>query len=289
MFTIDKKKMNVPEIDGDLLNLLFEDYVLEEQGDNLNLNAGNFELGELKELVPEMDEDGMVTLTAAEGRPASIPSASNRFASNENIDMFLQENQNANTLKKTKQDVDLLHLYLQGRGEMRNIQFIPPEQLSEHVSQFLVTVRKKNGEQYEPCSLRSFLSSFDRHLKASGYKCSIINSIEFAKCREVLRCKQKQLKSMGKGNKPQTADPINDEVIEQFYSCGTLGNGHPEALLHSLWLICTQHFGMRTGQEVRNLKWGDVQLKEDGHGKYLVYDTERQTKTRTGANYRDTR
>ena len=48
--------------------------MIEEQDNNLNLDVGNFEIGDLKELVPEMDDDGMVTLTAAEGRPASGPS-----------------------------------------------------------------------------------------------------------------------------------------------------------------------------------------------------------------------
>ncbi len=116
-----------------------------------------------------------------------------------------------------------------------------------------------------------------------------MTSLEFNKTRNVLKCKQKKLKQLGKGNKPNSSDPIDDAMIEQFYRCGTLGDSSPDALLRSMWFICTVYFGMRTGQETHKLRWGDISLKEDENGKYLLYDTERQTKTRTGANAGDVR
>ena len=50
-------------------------------------------------------------------------------------------------------------------------------------------------------------------------------------------------------------------------------------------------FGMRAVKEQYDLMWGDiVLLKDPDSGKrFLLYDTERTTKTRTGANVRNLR
>ncbi|XP_053389801.1 uncharacterized protein LOC128552764, partial [Mercenaria mercenaria] len=72
----------------------------------------------------------------------------------------------------------------------------------------------------------------------------------------------------------------------KLYDAKTLGDENPRAVIHSLWLICTTYFGMRTGQEIHSLRWGDIQLEIDDQTgeEYLVLDTERQTKTQTGSD-----
>ena len=61
-----------------------------------------------------------------------------------------------------------------------------------------------------------------------------------------------------------------------------LGLSSGEALLNTLWLNNSIHFGLRSCQEHRDMCWGDVKLCEDAKGnEYLEY-TERQTKTRSG-------
>ena len=43
---------------------------------------------------------------------------------------------------------------------------IPPKELNAYISEFIITVRKKdNNEDYEPSSLRSLMASFERYLK----------------------------------------------------------------------------------------------------------------------------
>ena len=41
-------------------------------------------------------------------------------------------------------------------------------------SEFIVAVRRKDGEDFEPSSLRGLICSFNRHLKACKYPCSVI-------------------------------------------------------------------------------------------------------------------
>ena len=79
-------------------------------------------------------------------------------------------------------------------------------------------MRKKNGEEYEPSSLRAFIQSIDWHLRKNNYGFSVLNDKEFHKVQHILKKKQKQLKSIGKGNQPNAADPLSDEDIDTFYS-----------------------------------------------------------------------
>lgn len=82
---------------------------------------------------------------------------------------------------------------------------MPPEDLDSYISRFILSVRKQSGDEYEPTMLRGMVSSL-RHLKRRRYCESIITGQAFAKTREVHKSKQKQLKRIGKGNKPQEAN-----------------------------------------------------------------------------------
>ena len=127
-------------------------------------------------------------------------------------------------------------------------------------------MRKKNGEEYEPSSLRAYIQSIDRHLRKNNYGFSVLNDKEFHEVQDILKKKQKQLKSIGKGNRPNAADPLSDEDIDTFYSRKVLGIHSPRALLNTLWMNNCTFFGMKPGKEQRDLCWGDLQLKTDSEG-----------------------
>lgn len=217
--------------------------------------------------------------------------AANRNFRSVDPDDFLKQNQNKNTKRKTDSDMRLFLSFLMSKNEVRKPEFIPPDILNSLLCEFILGVTKKDGTEYEPTTLRGFIGSIDRYLKDNNSKMSIFRDIDFAKSRTVLTKKMQQLKSEGKGNKPREAQVLDNTTIEKMFKANTLGNSNPRALIHSMWYICTQYFGMRTGKECRDLCWGDVQLclDEESGLEYVVYDKERQTKTRTGANPRDTR
>lgn len=209
----------------------------------------------------------------------------------EYIKSFSEQQENENTKKKTLYDLRIFNEFLLSEQENREIHTIPPKELQDLVVRFVLGVRKKNGEEYEPSSIRAFLQSVDRHLRKNGYSYSLLNDKEFNEVQDILKKKQKkQLKSIGKGNKPNSADPITDELIEQFHSEGILGNKTPRALLNTVWMNNCVYFGMRPGKEQRDLCWGDLQLKTNTEGvRYVEFAIERQTKTRTGENPRNVR
>ena len=181
---------------------------------------------------------------------------------------MLTINNNNNNNKKR-----LLKKYLSAQNEQREVQEINPQELDRYLTDFIRSVRQKDGEDYEPTSLRSLIGSFERHLKNNNYPASIINVREFELTRRSLQAKQKELKKAG--------------LMLKWIFCtkkNLLGVSSPESVLNTLWLNNTVHFGLRGCQEHTQMRWGDVKLCRDSQGKeYLEYN-ERQTKTRTGAD-----
>ena len=98
-------------------------------------------------------------------------------------------------------DLKLFNEFLNSEEEERNIENIPASE-QQLAKKFVLGVRKKNGEEYEPSSLRGFLQSVDRHLRKKECTFSLLNDKEFCEVQDILRKKQEQLKDIGKRNKP---------------------------------------------------------------------------------------
>ncbi|XP_071086635.1 uncharacterized protein [Haliotis cracherodii] len=122
----------------------------------------------------------------------------------EEVDLFLDTEVNQNTKRKTEQDVRVFQEFLEANLEFREFTVIPPTELSNYLSMFILSVRKKDAGEYELSSLRSFISSIQRVMKKKGYN-KTIDDVELSKMKETLKLKQKSLKSQGKGNKPKAA------------------------------------------------------------------------------------
>ena len=45
----------------------------------------------------------------------------------------------------------------------RKIEDIPAAELNEYISEFILSVRAKDGKEYEPTSVRSLMTSFEQH------------------------------------------------------------------------------------------------------------------------------
>ena len=86
-----------------------------------------------------------------------------------------------------------------------------------------------------------------------------------------LKAKQKDLKAKGLGNKPRTSDSLTDEEIEKLYAAKCLGIESSQAVMNTLRLNSTIHFGFRRGKKKKRnreiLRWGDVILKQTPEGR----------------------
>jgi hypothetical protein len=243
-----------------------------------------------------VSSDSQIGSTSGSNEMKVVNGKSVRFAdvSSDDVDTFIDAHANKSTKDKTKGHVALLQKFMKEKNDIRNILELSPSEINDTLKVFFVSVRKHNGDEYEPVTLRSMLGSFERHLRDNNYRngChSLIRGNEFAGARNALKAKQKNLKAQGRGCQPCKADTPTPQEIQIFYEKKLLGLHNPKSILNSLWFNNTVMFGMRGGQtEHRNLQWGDVSLRKDPIiGEYLELNLERQTKTRTGVDIQNIR
>ena len=105
-----------------------------------------------------------------------------------------------------------------------------PATLNEVLQKFYLEVRKQNGSEYKPDSLKVIQAALERPLSAHKYPYSLINSREFASSMAVLDAKAKELQMQEYGKKQNRAQPYNTAVEESFWSSGLLGDHNGVAL-----------------------------------------------------------
>ncbi len=74
-----------------------------------------------------------------------------------------------------------------------------------------------------------------------------------------------------------------------LWTTNQLGNANPESVLNTLWFNNTVHFGLRGSDEHKQMRWGDVELKQDSSGLEFLEFTERVSKTRQGVDAKGVR
>ena len=202
------------------------------------------------------------------------------------ISSFIAENKPKNTCQKTNSDLNTWKRWNKSVGENRPIESLSNEELDTLLCHFFINVRKINGDEYEPGSLKDMQRSLERYLQQDcGKKFSIIGHIDFLKSRQVLVAKQKQLRrDFGKGRKPNRAKALTDEEMEKLWDIKQLGAHSPSSLLNTVWLNNTMHFGWRGRDEHYRVRFGDVLLKTENNEEYLEWCVERGSKTRDGSN-----
>ncbi|XP_070531551.1 uncharacterized protein KIAA1958-like [Ptychodera flava] len=205
-----------------------------------------------------MADDSCDAMPSTDGRQS-------RFATLSSVDLdnFVADQQNKETVRKTNGHIALFKEYLAENGERRDVCDIPPTELDPLVGKFLCGVRKEDGSEYEPSYLRGMFSSLERHLRWKKYDVSLTTGPEFFTAREQLKTKQKSLRKHGKGNLPNKAGTLTDDNVDHLYGTKQLGGHSPQSIINTLWLNNMLHFGMRAIKEHRSFCWGDVQLKRD--------------------------
>ena len=103
---------------------------------------------------------------------------------------------NPNTARKTKQNVRLFQEFLMHKGVEKNIEEIPASELCAYMEAFILSARKENLDNYQPCTLHGIIASIFRYLKENKYNKNL-QSAEFRGLRDVLKAKTKVRNLLG--------------------------------------------------------------------------------------------
>lgn len=189
---------------------------------------------------------------------AVITSEENR----ENVQNYILAQWAENTIKKTEYDLNVWKMFFRNKGEEREIEDIPAEELNILICRFMMEIKKKDGSAYKPATLSCFQRSLQRYLNDKNSNINILKDQEFQKARDVLLSKKTQLLvEQGKGNHPQAATELTNAEEDLLFRSSEFGDKNPEALQRTVWWLLALHFGFRARDESRKLKWKDIFLR----------------------------
>ena len=170
------------------------------------------------------------------------------------INDYIIKQQNKNTRAKTTRDLKLLIEFLREKHEQRNPQEIEAKELNEYLCEFILSVKQKDGKDFKPSSLRGLFSRFNRHLKECEYPVSVIEDVGFERTRICLEAKNKQLVKEGKGNRPNAAEALSDDEINNLHEKKPPGNFKRRSIYkHTLALQYTAFWSTRTWRASANV------------------------------------
>lgn len=192
--------------------------------------------------------------------------------------------ENKNTHRKTGADMRILTAYMRSLNEMRLPEAIPPEELDKYLSSFFLVVRKADGSEYEPCSLRAMLASIERYLRFKNYPLSLTRDSAFSNMRNVLKLKQQTLRSIGKGQKNQSevtpSTLAREGKIAHLFKSQEMGPYTPSSLVFTLCFYFCMYLRLRKSTENKKLLWGDIVLCKDDSGReFLTFSSQMLRRT----------
>ena len=146
----------------------------------------------------------------------------------EEIEKLAEKAVNKNTVKTTKTWMNVWKSWAESKGLNNDIVKYEAKELDECLSRFFAEIRKSDGSDYEPDSLRVMLAALDRHLKENDSKISIAKDREFVKCRQVLEGKARALREKGHGKRPNATKALTVQDEEQLWKNRVLGEQNPK-------------------------------------------------------------
>ena len=95
-------------------------------------------------------------------------------------------------------------------------------------------MRKKDGKEYEPDSLRVMQGSLQRYLIDRKCQINILSDIEFEGSRRILEGKARELREQGMGKPPNASVALTSDEEDMLWQLGRLGKSSPATLVHTM-------------------------------------------------------
>ena len=130
--------------------------------------------------------------------------------------------------------------------------------------------KKKDGEDYEPESLKIMESAIERYLKEENYPLSIVRPREFHSSQEILNAKAISLSQQGKGKRPNNPQQITPEEESALWEKDQLGDFNGKVLTNVNFKNLTEQLGFRGRREHYDAYMEDVIIRQQEDGTEVI-------------------
>ena len=237
------------------------------------------------ELYPLECNNSSTTLVSTSEQDGTSKNDVSRFpeVSTDDIEALRSLAVNKNTSRSTKQWMNVFKKWCKSRRIQNvNIETMSPVELDKLLGKFYAEIKKQDGEDCEPESLRIMQCALERYLKDNGYEISILRDREFRKSQDILNAKAIFLRQQGKGKRPNKAQAMTLAEETALWEKAQLGNFNARVLTNTNFKNLTEQLGLRGRQEHYDSYVEDFIIRQQEDGGEVVEFRESPTKTRSG-------
>ena len=178
------------------------------------------------------------------------------------------------TRRQTVREVKRFLNFLKSLGEDRQPEDIPPGELDIYLVEYIPTLQKYNGEEYQHRTVCSYIRGLDRYLKIKGYTKSVIQDPEFTRSRKVLEenksISDNVIGQFGPVETSTKSDILTEDEEDVLWITGVLGGNNPKSLRNAMWFVISKYFGITYNKDHYSLCWGNLKEGTDAEGKSYV-------------------
>jgi hypothetical protein len=241
----------------------------------------------------EFDESDILDYLGEADEPLSKKS---RFAdplTEEDIKEKVKEKIPAGTKQKEKWAIGLLKSWqaernsqgiVTGNHVFKNVDDFTAGDLDYVLSFFILEVRNEKGERYKSNTLKGMIAMIQHYYNTSLQKgWSIFLDQAFQRCRNSLDLAMKESRESGCDRIKRRAEVLDKQREETLWEKRCLGDDTAQKLVHTLIYLFGKNFALRSREEHRNIKTGNLRKCYDHQLRrnYIEY-TEDISKTSKG-------
>ena len=152
---------------------------------------------------------------------------------------------------------------------------------------FIREVKKLDGSDFPPNTLRELIIMIQMHLQQNGVYWKLLDGKNFVDLRNVLDNTMKERTAMGLGVR-QSSEVISMAHENKMFESGVLGESNPQQLLDTVIYMLGLHLALRGGIEHCKLRRPgfnsqiNVELDENSGREVMIYCEDPQHKTNQG-------
>ena len=232
-------------------------------------------------------DGGMTTILDSRSSIMPIPTktiskaSTSRFAESKSEELHQAKTNNLKSKATEIKQNWAVNLFSDWRVE-KNINEVNLGNLSDILCQFILEVRKQNGDEYPPQSLYQIVMCLQNHLNNVFQKnIQILKDENFLEVRNTLDFEMKKLTENGIGT-VNSAQEITESMEDMLWEKHILGCETPKQLQETLLYLLGYNFALRGKSEHRQLKWRNLSLIEVEDSTTILRYTEDFSKNNQG-------
>ena len=132
-------------------------------------------------------------------------------ADEELVELLKTESENKNSKQSTDYWKGIFEKCVETRGKEEKLESYDIPELNDALSQCYDELRKENGQDQKPDSLKVMQVALDRHLRSQSHPKSILRDTEFLSSRKVLEGKARKLREQGMRKRPNKPKSLTKE------------------------------------------------------------------------------